>query len=176
VSFAVFLDRDGTIVADKHFLFEPDDLELLPNAVEGLRALRRLGARLVVVTNQSGVGRGYFDEAAVERVNRRLLQLLADHGVELDGIFVCPHAPDEGCDCRKPAPGLFRRAAAELGVDLTRSFVIGDRDVDVRAGRGIGATSILIGLDGTADPEVPHAPNLLAAARLVRQLLSARPA
>jgi D-glycero-D-manno-heptose 1,7-bisphosphate phosphatase len=169
VNFAVFLDRDGTIVADKHFLADPAGLELLPGAVEGLRELQRLGARLVVVTNQSGVGRGYFPASAVERVHEGLRALLEEDGVELDAIYSCPHSPEEGCSCRKPAPGLFLRAADDLGIDLDASFVLGDRDVDVEAGRRIGATSILIG------PQPPradglHARDLIEAARLIESL------
>jgi D-glycero-D-manno-heptose 1,7-bisphosphate phosphatase len=165
VTFAVFLDRDGTIVADKHYLAEPEGLELLPSALAGLRELRSLGARLVVVTNQSGVGRGYFPEEALEPMHARLRELLAEGGIELDGIYVCPHALDEGCDCRKPGTALFIRAADELGLELEESFVLGDKDADVEAGRRIGATPILIGRD-PADGGL-HAPDLLAAARLV---------
>lgn len=169
MSFAVFLDRDGTIVADKHFLADPEGVELLPGAAEGLRELRRLGARLVVVTNQSGIGRGYFPAEVLERIHDRLRALLADDGVELDAIYSCPHAPEEGCSCRKPAPGLFLRAAEELGVELADSFVLGDRDVDVEAGRRIGATSIRIGLE-PAGADALHARDLLEAARLIRLL------
>jgi histidinol-phosphate phosphatase family protein len=143
--FAVFLDRDGTVMADRHFLADPAGVELLPGAAAGLRRMRDLGAALVVVTNQSGVGRGYFDLGAVERVNDRLRELLAAEGIELDGIYVCPHGPDEGCACRKPEPGLFLQARDELGLDLGASFVVGDREVDVEAGRRLGATPIRIG-------------------------------
>ena len=160
VSFAVFLDRDGTIVVDKHFLADPDGLELLPNAAAGLRELRDLGASLVVVTNQSGVGRGYFDNAVVDTMNARLRTLLESESVEIDAIYVCPHAPQDDCDCRKPRSGLFLRASSELGLELKASFVIGDREVDVEAGRRIGATSIQIGRD---------TPDLLGAAALVRK-------
>jgi histidinol-phosphate phosphatase family protein len=163
VTWAAFLDRDGTIVADKHYLSDPDGLELLPNALEGLRELRELGARLVVVTNQSGVGRGYFPAEAIDRMHERLRQLLVEGGVELDAIYVCPHAPDDGCECRKPGTALFERAAEDLGLDLGTSFVVGDKDADVEAGRRIGATPILVGPDDDAD-----APDLLAAARLIR--------
>jgi D-glycero-D-manno-heptose 1,7-bisphosphate phosphatase len=159
VSFAVFLDRDGTIVVNKHYLADPDGLELLPNAAAGLRELRDLGARLVVVTNQSGVGRGYFDETALAEMHSRLEDLLAAEGIELAGIYTCPHAPDAGCDCRKPATGLYEQAARELGLELAGSFVVGDGDADVEAGARIGATAIRIG---------PETPDLLAAAQLVR--------
>jgi D-glycero-D-manno-heptose 1,7-bisphosphate phosphatase len=164
VTWAVFLDRDGTIVVDKHYLSDPGGLELLPNALEGLRELRELGAKLVVVTNQSGVGRGYFPADALEPMNERLREVLAEGGVELDGIYVCPHAPDDGCDCRKPRTALFERAADELDIDLGDSFVLGDKDADVEAGRRIHATPILIA------PEPPGAPDLLAAAQLVRSV------
>ena len=169
MTFAVFLDRDGTIVADRHYLSDPDGLELLPNALDGLRELRESGARLVVVTNQSGVGRGYFPAESVERMHERLRELLAAGGVEVDGIYVCPHAPADGCDCRKPEPGLFLRAADDLGLDLPSSFVLGDKDGDVEAGRRIGATPILIGGDPAGDGGL-HAPDLLAAARLIASL------
>jgi D-glycero-D-manno-heptose 1,7-bisphosphate phosphatase len=168
VTWAAFLDRDGTIVVDKHYLADPDGLELLPNALEGLRELRALGALLVIVTNQSGVGRGYFPAETVDRMHKRLGELLAEGGVELDGIYVCPHAPDDGCDCRKPASGLFLRAAADLGLELSDGFVLGDKDADVEAGRRVGATAILVGRGPVGD--ALHAPNLLAAARLIRKL------
>ena len=167
MSFAVFLDRDGTIVVNKHYLADPDELELLPNAAAGLRELRDLGARLVVVTNQSGVGRGYFDEAALAPMHSRLEELLAAEGIELAGIYACPHFPDAGCDCRKPAPGLYLRAVEELGLELDGSFVVGDGDVDMDAGARIGATAVRIGEEGDG----LRAPDLLAAARLIRSRL-----
>jgi D-glycero-D-manno-heptose 1,7-bisphosphate phosphatase len=167
LSSAVFLDRDGTIVRDRHFLSDPDELELLPRAGEGLRRLRDLGALLVVVTNQSGVARGYFDEATVKRVNARLRELLRQEGVELAGVYVCSHGPDDGCDCRKPAPGLLLRAASDLGIDLTRSFVLGDRASDVGAARAVGATPIRIAPPGAAGAAT--AADLVEAAGLVAE-------
>ncbi len=164
MSFAVFLDRDGTIVVNKHYLSDPDELELLPNAAEGLRKLRDLGARLVVVTNQSGVGRGYFDEAALAAMHSRLEELLAAEGVELAGIYTCPHSPEAGCDCRKPATRLYGQAVEELGLELEGSFVLGDGDADVEAGARLGATSIRIAPEEGAGL---RAPNLLAAAQLI---------
>ncbi len=141
---AVFLDRDGTIIAERHYLSDPAGVELLPGAAEGLRRMRALGLPLVVVTNQSGVGRGYFGMDAVERVHGRLIELLAAEGVEIAGIYSCPHAPDQACGCRKPSPGLIERAARELGLDPAQCFVIGDKPCDVDLGLGAGATSFLV--------------------------------
>jgi D-glycero-D-manno-heptose 1,7-bisphosphate phosphatase len=159
VSFAVFLDRDGTLIEDRHYLGDPDGVELLPNAVEGLRLMRQVGAALVVVTNQSGVARGYFDQSAVHAVNARVTELLAADGVELAGIYVCPHGPTDGCDCRKPAPGLLLRAADELGLELASSYLVGDSERDVEAAKRAGATPLLLGSD---------AADLLEAAELIR--------
>lgn len=145
---AVFLDRDGTVIVDKHYLCEPEGVELLPGAVEGLRHMRSLGLALVLVSNQSGVGRGYFGLDAVERVHKRLVAMLEAQGVRLDGIYFCPHGPEESCSCRKPAPGLILRAAQELGIDPAASFVVGDKPCDVELGQGVGATSFLVGPPG----------------------------
>jgi histidinol-phosphate phosphatase family protein len=150
VTWAVFLDRDGTIIHDRRYLSDPRGVEPLPGATDGLAALRKLGARLVVISNQSGVGRGYFTIDDVARVNARMSEILRRQGVTLDAIYVCPHAPDEGCDCRKPQPGLIIRAATELGIDLGASFIVGDREVDVAAGHAAGVIPIAIGDETTA--------------------------
>lgn len=141
---AVFLDRDGTVIAERHYLSDPDGVELLPGAVEGLRMLQAFGLPLILVTNQSGVGRGYFGLDAVERVHGRLLELLESQGVRVTGIYSCPHAPDESCACRKPLPGLINRAATELGIDPSRSFVVGDKPCDVNLGLVVNACAILV--------------------------------
>jgi D-glycero-D-manno-heptose 1,7-bisphosphate phosphatase len=138
------LDRDGTLIAERNYLARVEDVELLPNAAQGLRLLQQAGLGMAVLTNQSGVGRGYFDWAALDAVHAHLMQLLANEGVSLDGIFVCPHTPDDNCDCRKPQPGLAERAAAELHFDLTNSFVIGDKPCDIELGRRIGAVPFLV--------------------------------
>ena len=140
----VVLDRDGTINFERDYLSSPDQVELLPHACEGLRAMRALGLGLVVVTNQSAVGRGYFDLARLEEIHARLRELLAREGVELDGIFVCPHTPSDGCECRKPLPGLLQRAAAELGFSPRECFVIGDKPCDIDLGKAVGATTVLV--------------------------------
>jgi len=140
----VLLDRDGTIIYDRHYLSDPAGVELLPGAAEGLRRLADLGLGLVVISNQSGVNRGYFDEESVLACNRRMSEFLAPHGVSFEGMYWCPHTPEEQCGCRKPAPGLVERAAAELGFDPAASFMVGDKEADMGVGRNAGATTILV--------------------------------
>jgi D-glycero-D-manno-heptose 1,7-bisphosphate phosphatase len=140
----VFLDRDGTINREVHHLSEPAQLELLPGAAEGLRSLMARGCRLVVVSNQSPIGRGLFTEERLQEINARLASMLDAEGVEVAGWYWCPHLPDDGCSCRKPAPGLFLRARDELGVILENSWVVGDRLSDMQAGRQVGARTILV--------------------------------
>jgi D-glycero-D-manno-heptose 1,7-bisphosphate phosphatase len=140
----VALDRDGTIIIERQYLSAPEQVELLPGAGAGLRAMREAGLGLVVVTNQSAVGRGYFDLARLEAIHDRLRELLAAEGVELAGIYLCPHTPEEGCRCRKPLPTLLEQAARELGFDCRECFVIGDKPSDIEMGRAAGATTLLV--------------------------------
>lgn len=141
---AALLDRDGTLIVERHYLSDPEAVELLPGAAAGLREMRRLGFRLVVVTNQSGLSRGYFDAEGLTAIHARLEDLLAAQGVTLDGIYVCPHLPEQGCACRKPAPGLVLRAATDLGFDPTASIVVGDKPCDVDLGEAVGARPFLV--------------------------------
>lgn len=141
---AVLLDRDGTIIVERDYLSDPALIELEAGAVEGLRALAQAGWTLVVLTNQSGIGRGYFDLAAAEAVNARVAELLAVEGVSIAGWYLCPHAPGDGCDCRKPRPGMAKQAAEDLGLDLARSWVIGDKRSDVGLADAISARAILV--------------------------------
>ncbi|MEG6552093.1 HAD-IIIA family hydrolase, partial [Desulfocurvibacter africanus] len=113
----VVLDRDGTIIVDKHYLADPEGVELLPGAVEGLARLAGAGLGLVVATNQSGIGRGYFGEEDLHLVNARLSEVLAEHGVHIERYYFCPHGPEADCACRKPCTGLLDQAARELGLD-----------------------------------------------------------
>jgi D-glycero-D-manno-heptose 1,7-bisphosphate phosphatase len=140
---AVFLDRDGTIIEDKGFLGDPQGVVILPTVVDALRLLRDHGYATVVISNQSGVARGYFGDADVRAVNAEIARRLAADGVALDGWYWCAHA-DEGCDCRKPAPGLVQRAAAEHDLDITGGAVVGDRGSDVALGVAIGVPGILV--------------------------------
>ena len=119
-------------------------MELLPGAVDGLRRLAELDCGLVVVTNQSGVARGYFDEPMLARIHARFEALLAAEGIRLDAIYYCPHGSEANCECRKPRPGMALRAAREHGFDLKQAVMIGDRPGDVELGRAVGATSILV--------------------------------
>jgi D-glycero-D-manno-heptose 1,7-bisphosphate phosphatase len=147
----LLLDRDGTIMVEKGFPKDPAEVELIPGAAAAIRRLRALGLRTAVISNQSGIGRGFMGPDDVERVNARLLELLAAEGTTLDGIYCCPHAPEDGCACRKPQRTLLDRAAADLGADLSRSFFVGDKKDDVDAGRNVGATTFLVrtGYGGT---------------------------
>ncbi len=140
----VALDRDGTIIAEREYLSHPGQVELLPGAAAGLRAMRNLGLRLVIVTNQSGVGRGYFDVVQLEAVHFRLKELLAIEGVSLDGIYYCPHTPEDKCNCRKPRPGMLLQASKDLGFEPSQAVVIGDKALDIELGQNLGANTVLV--------------------------------
>lgn len=140
----VALDRDGTLIVERHYLSDPAEVELIVGAAEGLRRLGDLGLRMIVITNQSGIARRYVDEGTVIRIHERLRELLASEGVHLGEIYVCPHVPSDGCRCRKPETGLLERAAKDLGCHPRTAFVIGDKASDVELGRRVGATTFLV--------------------------------
>ncbi len=142
---AVFLDRDGTLNEDTGYPADFRQVHIYPAAFEAVRRLRQAGFAAIVVTHQSGVGRGYFDRAAVDELHRRFAAAFAGQGAPLDAIYSCPHGPDDGdCECAKPRPGLGLRAAAELGLDLASSFMVGDKAADVLFGRALGAAPVLV--------------------------------
>jgi D,D-heptose 1,7-bisphosphate phosphatase len=143
---AVFLDRDGTLIRDADYLADPEAVALLPGIVEALGVLREAGHALVVVTNQSGIARGLYTEAAYRRVAARLDELLAAAGVPLDATYHCPHHPDftGHCPCRKPALGMYRDAARDLGLDLARSWYVGDKASDVLPALATGGRGVLV--------------------------------
>ncbi len=143
---AAFLDRDGTIIAERDYLADPGGVELLPGAVAGLRALRAAGYALVLVSNQSGIARGLYGLPEYHAVQARVEDLLRQGDVAIDGSYFCPHHPDftGPCDCRKPAPGLYHRAAADLHLDLARSLFVGDKLSDVLPAAIFGGTGILV--------------------------------
>jgi D-glycero-D-manno-heptose 1,7-bisphosphate phosphatase len=140
----VILDRDGTIIEEREYLSGPEEVALIQGAGAALRELQTMGFGLVMLTNQSGVGRGLFDLNRVALVHRRLEDLLAAEGVRLDGVYVCPHAPEDNCSCRKPKLGLIRQASTELGFDSQKSIVIGDKPSDIEMGRMAGAATLLV--------------------------------
>lgn len=144
---AVFIDRDDTIVQDVPYCSRPEDLRLFPGVGESIRMLNEAGYLAVLVTNQSGVGRGYFDEETLGRIHEKLEADLAADGGRLDAIYYCPHRPDEGCGCRKPATGMLERAVRELGIDLRSSYVIGDSENDVTMGQKAGCRCVQVSGD-----------------------------
>ena len=141
---AVFLDRDGTLIKDIPYINDPKLVELLPYVIEGLKMLKNLGFILIIVTNQSGIKRGYFDEDTLQRIHHKILHLLKEKGIEIDAIYYCPCLPDEGCECRKPNPGMIVQATEEFNIDLKKSYIIGDSWMDIGAGKSVGCTSILL--------------------------------
>jgi histidinol-phosphate phosphatase family protein len=165
---ALFVDRDGTIMVDTGYVRDAADVKLLPNAAAALLEAKELGFELILVSNQSGVARGIISAEQLEAVQSRFEQLLAAEGVTLDDVRFCLHGPDAGCDCRKPAPGLLRAAAAARGIDLGRSVMVGDREADVLAGREAGCTTVLLG--GTSMNAHYSAPSLADVPAILRQL------
>lgn len=139
---AVFLDRDGVLVEDIGYHHKLEDLKIVPNAVEGLKLLKDY--KLAVVTNQSGIGRGYYTMKDFENFNNCLIQELKKHNIKIEKVYACPHRPEDGCECRKPKAKLVKGAAKELGIDLKKSFMIGDRKSDIEMGHNAGCRSILV--------------------------------
>ncbi len=148
---AVFIDRDGTLTEEVGYVNHPRRLRLLPRSADAVRRLNRAGVPVVVVTNQAGVARGYFSEDVLRAVNRELEAQLKAAGAHLDGLYVCPHHPTEGtppwraeCECRKPKPGMLLRAADDLGLDLARSVMVGDKASDLEVAPRAGMQSVLV--------------------------------
>jgi len=165
---AVFLDRDGTINVEKDYLFRPEEFEFIPGVPEAIRRLRERGFLVFVVTNQSGVARGYFTLEAVNHLHDHIQQQLRILGTEIDGFFICPHHPTEGqgafrrdCECRKGQPGMLLQAAAEHSVDLGNSFMVGDKMADLEAGRAAGCHPLLV-LTGYGEKELAKGARTLA--------------
>ena len=172
---AVFLDRDGTLIEEGLYLSDPEQVVLLPGAATALSDFRKAGFLLVVVTNQSGIARGLYSEDEYHTVAKRLDDLLAEAGSPLDATMYCPHHPDFGpaCQCRKPATGMYRRAADELGLDLADSYYVGDKVADVMAAHELGGGGVLV-RTGYGEEEAALVPagtvvveNLVEAARLI---------
>ena len=152
---AVFLDRDGTIINDIGYLADPGGISFYHGVPEALKRLQDRGYLLVVITNQSGIGRGFFDEETVLAVNLTMLRLLREKSVEVAAIYYCPHHPEDNCRCRKPELLMVQRAQGDLGIDLSRSWVVGDIDKDVRIGIRAGLRPILVETGKVEKGDVP---------------------
>jgi D-glycero-D-manno-heptose 1,7-bisphosphate phosphatase len=177
----VILDRDGTIIEERQYLSEPEQIALISGVAAALRELRRMGFGLVVITNQSGIGRGFFDQSQLQRVHQRLAEMLQAEGIYLDGLYVCPHTPEDDCACRKPKLGLLQKAAEDLGFNMASSIVIGDKASDIEMGSTAGALTFLVrtgyGTRFENDVAVDYVvDNLEAAVNAIRRLNTKRAA
>ena len=170
---AVFLDRDGTIIEDRNYLKHPDEVVILPGAPAALRRLMDAGFLLFIVTNQSGIGRGYYTLADMEAVNRHLLAELARDGVSFEKVYFSPEAPEQPGRGRKPSPDFLFDARDEFGVDLAQSYMIGDKLVDVECGRNAGVRRSVLVRTGYGAEWERKAPDKLAGAVVVDDLVAA---
>jgi len=176
---AVFLDRDGTIIEEVGYLDRPERVEFFPWTIDAIRVLNRAELAVVLVSNQSGIARGFFTDAVVDTVHQRMDDMLSTGGARIDAYYYCPHHPDGSvaelakvCDCRKPARGLVDRAVAEFGVDPARSFVVGDRWLDIGLARTVGARGVLV-RTGYGEREEGKPPDGMEADAIVDNLIAA---
>lgn len=170
---AVFLDRDGTIIEDRHYLSKPEGVVLYPGAGEALRSLQEAGYKLFIITNQSGVGRGYFTLQDVDLCHGRLLELLSPFGLRFDKIYIAPEAPDQPSRGRKPSPQFLFDARDEFGVDLSKSWVIGDKMIDLECGWNAGVPGTILVRTGYGRKTEVAAAELLKRATVVDDLKAA---
>jgi|SRR3989338_3906419 len=172
MSRAVFLDRDGCVTEDLGFVHKIEDFNLIPNSIEGLKLLKNF--KLIVVTNQSGIGRGYYTMRDFENFNGYMLNELSKHKIKIEKTYVCPHKPEDDCECRKPKTKLIKDAAKEFKIDLKNSFIVGDKKIDIEMGHNAGCKSILV-LTGNGMKEKENsgadyvAKDLLEAANWIRE-------
>ena len=173
---AFFIDRDGVIVVETDYLGDPNHVEIIPGAVEAIKAIKTAGYLAIVVSNQSGVARGYYSESDVDLVNQRIAEILAEQGANIDAFYHCPHHPKFSgeCSCRKPEPGMLLTAAKDHRIDPAKSYMIGDKISDVNAGQNAGcAASVLIktghGIDEVTEDlvEITVADDFAAAVKLL---------
>lgn len=141
---AIFIDRDGTINVNFGYISNPSDFKAYPSVSKGIKLLRDNDFRIIVITNQSGIARGYFSEETLDKIHQRMENILAEQGAATDAIYYCPHHPNDKCNCRKPNTGLFEKAIEDFDIDVKNSFIIGDRMLDIEAGYKIGCKTVLI--------------------------------
>lgn len=154
---AVFLDRDGTIIKDVKYISRPEQVELIDGAAEAIARINAVLVPVVIATNQSGIGRGYFTLADYESVRNKVEELLAERGAHVDATYYCPHKPEDGCRCRKPDTEMFEQAADNLGIDLSKALFIGDHWRDVEPALRFGAPGVLVPAERTPPEEVERA-------------------
>lgn len=176
---AVFLDRDGTVIEEAGYLDRLDRLVIFPWSIDAIRLLNRGGFLVVIVTNQAGIAKGLFDETFVQETHRLLDRKVSAAGGRIDGFYYCPHLPDasveayrRACDCRKPMAGMIQAAARDLGIDVTRSFVVGDRWIDMEMAQRAGAAGVLVGT-GYGKTEATRPPKGFESTPIVANLIEA---
>ncbi len=164
---AAFIDRDGTIVRGVEYLRSPDELEILPNAAEAIRRFNERGYLSIIVTNQSGIARGFFTEETLAVIHHRLLDMLSEEGARIDAVYYCPHLAGGAvepygidCQCRKPRPGMLEKAAREHDINLSESIMIGDTPADIMAGKAAGCKTVLVQPSGNGF-DMPESPDLI---------------
>ncbi len=167
---AVFIDRDGTIAKDVPYCSRPEDFELLPGAAAGIKLLKANGFKVIVITNQSGIARGYFSEETLARIHQKMREELAQYDACVDAIYYCPHHPDDDCDCRKPKPKLVLQAARDLDIDLRRSYVIGDSEMDVQLAKQAGCAAAVQVTQEAGSRSVPATASFIEAVALVLEM------
>lgn len=170
----IFQDRDGVINKHIPYCSRPEDFELLPLVAEGIRLLNEKGFKVVVVTNQSGIGRGYFTEGMLSVIHYKMTQELLQHGAHIDAIYYCPHQPEDNCTCRKPNTDMLFKAAKDLNIELNESYMIGDSEIDIETGKRVDCQTFLIVADKEKEKSYHHivdaryiVPNIFAAAQLI---------
>ena len=162
MNIAVFLDRDGTIAYDAHYCSSPENFILLPTVSDAIRLFNEHGFKVIVVTNQSGIARGYFTEEILTTIHQKMEADLNKSEASIDAIYYCPHHPDEDCNCRKPKTALFEQAAEKLDVDLNRSFVIGDTPMDIKAGKTLGCKTVMVTTGPSQEIDSRYSPDFIA--------------
>ena len=151
---AVFIDRDGTIAENVGYCRSPEDFKLFPTMVKAIKLLKQHAFKVIVITNQSGIARGYLTEETLAQIHQKMKEELAKESAHVDAIYYCPHHPDDNCECRKPKPKLVLQAAKDHDLDLKRSFVVGDQHKDIELGKAVGCRTILIKTTPSTDDDI----------------------